>query len=542
MALNNTMGDEAPSAVVPPSDPGLPSIKGSASARPALDPRDRWALAFVFAAKLILASTVAPAVWPDTAGYLAFTDALLDPHRSWLLNEDWGLEPSPGLFLRTAGYPLLLAAARLVGGDWAPTLVLVFQTILSCAALLVAYRLYAFLTDRFAWRMAFLFLTASSLSLLFDVSLLSDSLYASLFLFGVLPWIGCLIGAWRGRWWWWPLMGIGWGWSIWTRDAGLYFTLLPVLLGLVLAVGGLRPSTRISAPSAASGRRAALSWLMAVAMFVGPVVGMVAAYRAWNEARTGHAFLSIVSQHNWARPVFDMAATGLVDPFARNDRIGEVVRADHIRYPFPDHLAYIDHLFEVDGLSSLEIQRLALAKFLDTVKSFPLAYLAEVVETARLDRVAFTLTDPIYNANAFLQYGPIVGHRVVPGVPDLVRAVRKRGEAGALVPLVVIVAARVVSVALFALFAIGAPWMVVRAMTGRGAEGAAWNATTRMVACCWFGFFLICGAYALVHFEDRHALPVIPLGVIGVLLVLHDAIGRVRTRLGGGSGVRVASW
>lgn len=487
--------------------------------------RDLIALALVFAFKIVLSLSVAPAIWPDSALYGVFTDALLDPARSWLLNEEWGKVASPGLFLRTGGYPLVLAAARVVGGDAAPTLTLVFQTLLSCATLLVAYRLYAFLDRRFAWRLAFLLFTAFSLSLLFDVSLLSDSLYASLFLFGVLPWIGCLIGAWRGRWWWWPLMGFGWGWSIWTRDAGLYFTLLPILFGLVLAVRAFRASP--NGPS--EGRWAALSWLIAVALFVGPVVGMVAAYRAWNEARTGHAFISIVSQHNWARPVFDMAITGWVDPFAGDDPISRVVRDNHIGYAFPDHLAYVNHLFTVEGMSALEIQRLALAKYLDTVKTFPLAYLAEVIETARLDRVAFTLTDPIYNANAFFQYGPIIGRRVVPGVPDLVRTVKRSGDPVAAIELTFIVAARGLSIALFALFALGAPWMAYRAIIRR----RPWDAATVAATCCWFGFFLLLGAYALVHFEDRHALPVVPLGVIGVLLAVRELAARREARRAG---------
>ena len=149
-------------------------------------------------------------------------------------------------------------------------------------------------------------------SMLWDNSILPDSIYGSLFnivLFGLL---GHLLGCWRltlGR-----STGLAalWGYSVLTRDSRLYFSVLPIMLTIAIAI---RSEDRFALR---------IGHLL---VFVGVAGGMMGAYVMLNRCRsTGEAFFSVTGLQNWLRPVFDVARYGYAQPFTGDDLVSRTMR------------------------------------------------------------------------------------------------------------------------------------------------------------------------------------------------------------------------
>lgn len=472
----------------------------------ALRSGDYAALAAVLALKLFVAWLGGPHLQEDSGLYIWFADAILDPNRSWLLNEDWLTRTYHFLALRTAGYPLLLAAAKTAAGEAFGQPIIFLQTLVTFGWMLLAYRIAAAVLPSMAWRLGFLALLTTSQALLFDLVVMTDSLYAALFLYSCLLPLGAALGIWRLPLWGCALLGLAWGYSVWIRDAGVYFIFAPLIP--LIAWGARRTTGFIWAPAAA---------------FLATALLMHGAYLGWSELRFGRPIMSIVGQHNWLRPIFDMAIEGYAKPFEDDHLISRIVREKNIPYPWPDHLQILEVLRHEHGQNPIEIMDTVKSAYIHYVFANPVGYARLVLHQLMLDRLAFNLTNPPYTLNFFFQYGPLIGHRVEPGVRELSKALRHDGDVAAGLLLLLILAGRALSLALFALFAVGVPW---RAATGYRCGGPA--APEMVAAYCWFIFFAFSGLYALVHFEDRHLLPVAPFGILGVLWAASQFVERRR--------------
>ncbi|MGB0058355.1 MAG: hypothetical protein WBQ20_16715, partial [Methyloceanibacter sp.] len=249
-------------------------------------------------------------IFPDSRKYVAYADAILDPGRAFA-PVVWGAEAVPPFIFRFPGYPLILAGAKLVSAAHYTFVVVIFQSVLNGAAAYLIFRVTERLLQSRAAALLVAVLYIFSESMLWDNSILPDSIYGSLFnivLFGLL---GHLLGCWRltlGR-----STGLAalWGYSVLTRDSRLYFSVLPIMLTIAIAI---RSEDRFALR---------IGHLL---VFVGVAGGMMGAYVMLNRCRsTGEAFFSVTGLQNWLRPVFDVARYGYAQPFTGDDLVSRTM-------------------------------------------------------------------------------------------------------------------------------------------------------------------------------------------------------------------------
>lgn len=451
-------------------------------------------LGAILALKLLLLFWLGASLFPDSYGYLTLGDDILASRR-WLDDGAWLSGPQPLAILRPYGYPLLIALAKLVSPSHFALLAAGVQCVASVAALAVVAAALPALVRRAALRYAILVLAAISGSSLYDVVVLSDSIYASLFIAVVFLIVMEMTGQLRlgaGA-----LLGLGmaWGSSIWMRDVGLYFTLFP-LIGLVLC-------DRLRA-------KGILALLGSLAAFLLPVIALVAIHMLWNAHRTGHALLSVVNSVNWLWPSINVQTLGLGNPFDGSDLVSRIAMSHDIAPGLAGMYQLVNILWREYGLDPLEIRHATFSHFLAMLGRHPFAYLATVVHNLQLERLANLLLNPLANLNDFLQLGPRASARVIPGVREL-REMPRAGlfwNAATFGPP--LLALEIVALAELAVLAIGTPLMALRRRRSepRGRHRAA--------AFLWLTFMGVIGAFALLHLEMRYVLPVIPAALVSL--------------------------
>lgn len=468
--------------------------------RPASNAVLLWLMAGVALTKLAILVIVGPSVSPDTAGYVAFSDAILDG--TAFAPVGWGADATPIVIFRTAGYPLILAAAKLITpAFWAP-LVVILQGALNIAAMVLIFRVAERLFATSSWAVLATLLYAYSQSLLWDNSLLIDSIYGSLFNIVIFALLGSLLECWRlsrikiaG-------LAVLWGYSLWTRDNGLYFTYLPALLLLFI-----RPTER------GFGCRR----LAHPIAFLAVVAAMVGAYELLNLYRTGEAFFSITGLLNFLRPLFDMLQYGYADPFTGDDLIARTVRETMITYDFPAQVRFIATLHERCLCTPTQLQSLLVAKYITGVLYHPLAYLRLIIRNFDYFDLASALADPVCTINQFVQLGTPLGTRVIPGLSIRHLVALWRQFSVSMMALMILAGiTKLISGLVFTLFMFGIPRLWLREWRhGTPITPALWA-----VGFLWFAFIGVTLAYSLVHFEARHALPVFPAAQMGIVYML----------------------
>jgi len=427
-------------------------------------------LAVVLALKLALLAAVGPAAFPDSTLYIQLGQEILDDP-AWADDGGFASGNAPPRLLRPYGYPLLVALAKRVAGDHFGQLLAGLQTLVSVGVLAAAV----------------VILSALSGFVLFDQALLTDSLYASLFIavFVVLAAQMCGMFALR------PavaaLLGTAWALSLTLRDVGLYHTVLP-LAGLVVA--GRRQRV--------SGRRLTAD----LGLFLLPVAAVVVLVVGWNWHRTGHAFFSITGGMNWLWPSVNLADRGLADPFACADVVCREAQVHGGRGM--ERVAAIAGALGHDyHLDPLQFGAVTFRHFLGVLTAHPFAFAASVAGNVQFAGLADLVFNPLANLNEFCRLHSAIGHRLIPGLRELVRALRE-GDLATLPWIVVSGLPNLLSIGGLALFSAGAPLAARRRWATNRDEATA-------ILFLWAGSLVFVGSYAVVHMEMRHALPIVPL-------------------------------
>jgi len=460
--------------------------------------------------KIGIFSWIGPSTSPDTAAYVGFADAILN-HGQAFAPMHWGTVAAPPLIFRLAGYPLILAGAKLLSPLHWTALVVGFQGCLTIIVLMLIFAVARKVFQSVAAAMAVVILYGLSASILWDNSLLSDSVYSSLFNIVLFALIGHRINCWRLSFLGCAGMGFLCGYSTLTRDSGLYFALLPAI-PLIAA--------------ARSGGRFVPRELLRLAIFILIVVSMVGAYVMLNKYRTGEAFFSITGIENWLRPVFDMANDRYARPFGGADLVSRTVRDTKTPYDYLSQLAFLDVLHQRCGCTPTQLQAIVFSTYLATVSHHPWAYAGVIINNFDFLGLASDLTDPIKTLNMFTELGTPIGHRVIPtlSVRHLLD-LRHHFSVVVLILMSLSVVTGFTSAVLFALFLFGVPWRLAKA---GWPHGAAIGEDLPIIAFLYFSFMLVSIAFSMVHFEARHALPVFPAAQFGIVWMARWARQHLR--------------
>ena len=454
-------------------------------------------LASAAVVKVALLFAVGPSIQPDSPAYISYADSILSgaAFHPFDFNHSGAL---PELAFRMAGYPLLIAGSKLLSALYWPDLLVLIQglaTLLTVAVVFVVIRC-AFHTKWIPCLVAILYLFSESL--LWDNAIVSDSLYSSFFTIVIFMLLGDFVGSWRLSQL--SVFGLGgvWGLSLLFRDSGTYFTILPLLL---LFMNALRNKSG--------------GWNIALllASFLLPVCCIVASYVAFNWYRTGVAFFGITGVANWLRPVFDMAALHYAQPFQGHDIVSEAMSGRPSVYDFPAQVQFLNALQERCDCDPVKLQAIVFHKYLATIHAHPFAYLAVVCHNFNFLGLGSLLADPIFTLNQFLELGTRVGRRIIPGLSMRQLAeLRTNFSIGELLAMLVATISTTISTVLFISFVLGVPWLAFRTWRKRTV------ANSELIVACfaWVGFMGFSIAFSMVHYEARHALPILCLGMMGI--------------------------
>jgi len=431
----------------------------------------------------------------DSGAYLALAHALQTDPAIWSSVPGWHTQALPLYAFRPYGYPALIALTQILAGSKFGVLLVAVQIACSLLVGSMLFDVCRQMAPGSRWiagaAVGFYF---TSVTLLWDQSIMSDSLFASLFNIVLLT-----LAAGRVR----RLitlsaLGVAWAAAVLLRDVGLYLTVIPLVFLFML------PRLR--------------RW-QCIASFLLPVIAVTGLYASWNHARTGTAFLSITGVANYLRPGFDLTIMGLATPFDGEDPLSRIVQQHPDEYVFPDQLKLLQQIHDgLDLQTPLALQALELANYRAMVARFPVQYARYVMGQLTPPNLGALLFDPVSSLNDYVQLGLPPYQRIIPGtgwksVRELWRAGDVGGLALALISLVALIAATlawsatVLGVALLA--------------------ASAWRSATIWRALALFASFLaVVGFYALVHSDSRLRLPSIPAGLVAASTVAD----RFRTR------------
>lgn len=437
--------------------------------------------------KACLLVALGPAILPDSGSYVFVATSILnDPSLWW--HVDWKQIYNPETLFRPYGYPLLIAGAKSISAAGFPWIMIVAQSIASVAVLLYVARVSQRFLENERLCLVVIALSALSGFLLFDLCILTDSFYSSLFIFVFIAIAAQIANCTQPGFAFSFLLGLLWAVSITLRDVGLMHSFLP-LLGLV--VMGLS-------------RR--LGWgrtLAHAVLFLLPVAALYFGVIHWNLYRTGHAFFSLTGGVNWLWPSINMLDRGLADPFTCSDLVCRTARTIVVEKGMDGVFGIANAIEARTPLDPIAFAHLTLAHFVSTVSAHPLAYLASVLGNIQFGRLADLVFNPVYNLNELARLHSEFGTRIIPGTRELWLALR-HGSFGVALPLLGVCLLAALSFCCLVVAVVGPPLLVVK----RWRRGDA-----RAIAAfyLWGVVVVFIGSYALIHMEMRHALPCVPL-------------------------------
>lgn len=449
------------------------------------DSLDRVVLAgFLLAVKLALLAAMGPATLPDTGGYVAFADMILS---GAVQDETLASSSIPGTIFRVAGYPLAIAGAKIVGGAAWPWLLMLVQIAVSIGATLLVHATARRLgLGRWASLGAAL-AQATSLALVLDQSILTDSLYGALAVVASCLLIrAALAGHTRAPLGTAVLAGVMVALAFTLREATLY-----LVVGFVpLAALGARDG---------DGRWRRLRAAVLVALFVLPLALLQQGYREWNRARLGVPLITTGGQTNM---IYAVSKAARRDPsvFDADTPVAKVARTTFRTYEFVEVLEVNHRLFREYGMSAADINKVGMAAYFDAWRRHPGAMIRVPLGHLRENQALLSIR-PMESLRELILWcrGDDNGFARW-------RAV-KEGRWGMAPVVAVDGLSKLASILVFAAFALLTPWRLWR--------GDGVNARTLALAGAWLLYFCFVLTYALVHLETRYVAPVVPLGILG---------------------------
>ena len=454
------------------------------------------AFGLLIAAKLVFFLAFGPVHFPDTAGYAEYASRIL-ASRDWLTHIDMQAETDPILAFRMAGYPGLLALTQALFGRFGESAVVLAQMALS---LFVTFRFHRLLRAIAlpAWlALAGAACQATSLQFTLDQCLLTDSLYLSLI---TLVTVRIIESGQQGD----------------SSVRGYLGTGLLLLLAFLLrdATAAVAILMVPAAFFAARGsNRSALSGaLVAGALFL-PLAAGIVSYRAWNEHRSGTAFVTTVAH---TTELYALVEAQQIDArvFAGDTQLDQIARANLKDYDYPTTVAIADAWHQASGIDAIEATKVVSARFWQTWRNYPWTMTRATLARFRgtyllLPFRPFESVDDLFVANA--DEGP---HVI--SAPALWLAL-KAGRVWAAAPLLSEFATQALSLAISIAF-------LLYPVFGRRLSLPATVHLTLLGF--WFFVLAFTAAYMMIHLDPRYMGPLLPIVTMLGLLVLRPLIER----------------
>ena len=474
--------------------------------------------AFVFASiavlKLVLLVDLGPIWWNDTAYYVDYANRLL-ASADWLHNAGLWSAAIPHLLFNTVGYPMVLAAAMQTGGSAWPYLVITLQFFMSFVAAWALYRTAIALGLKRWISLTCAAAYLLSLPILFDQSLLTDSLHASIFIVAV-----CLLAT-----------------DI-RRERALRFK-VAAIAGLLLALAFLIrealqflviavvPLLAVSAWIA--GRAAWWRSALACGLVLLPLVVVVEAYQSWNYYRTGMRFVSTTAQ--FAIP-FALETAAQSDPIViAGDTLFDRIARENFTSNSDNFNRDVDRFDEAmfkAGYNAVDQSKLAYENYFMNWLRHPRAMLeilrSNVIVRGRVTRLIFSpylmICDTFNHATDTRDH--CYRYRV------LIHNLRSQFSAlqwTAPISFVFQTLEHMLAIVLFSGFLLGIPISVVwRAIYGEGGFDTSWLIVTAF----WLMWLIWFIGYGIVHAEERYFIPVLPASIVGGLFYWQHVFARFR--------------
>ena len=442
-----------------------------------------------------------PAALPDTQGYIAFAQRILEDGR-WLGDAGLDAAPMPLTAFRIIGYPVLVAAAKVLSQahwDWILILtqICVFTISLIAFALLVVR---AGLKKGFA---AFCVIaTGLSLSWTLDQSLLTDSLFSSLFVIVL------------------STLSIG---SLERKPLSLVEALgLGMLLAMtfLLREGAFVLSALLLIPLAArivSTKVGRLKSVVCAVLFFLPLILASQAYQSWNEYRTGERFVTTGGQTAYLQGLAD-AARRAPRVFSGQDDLDRIARKVFSDYSFSEVMEVSRELHRA-GYRAPQIAELTKEKYFHAWIEYPVPMFRMAVRHLR-ESYAFLAFRPLAAARETGFWS--TGERPWPNYGDL-----KSGGIGAKVVFGLETAERVVGIVLTLVFLVAPIIWGIHVLSGKGG-----TSSHKLVwLSLWLVYLGFLCAHAMVHIEPRYLMPVLPFSILIGCVGLQPLIKPVATKL-----------
>ena len=443
----------------------------------------------LFLIKIYLIYSYGPLQTPDTGGYLAFAQ-IISSTTEWMTQGD-GLTT-----YRIIGYPALIALCQFISIEYWDYLLITLQT---CGSLTAAFLLF-YISFRYIpsyWVALIPAIGYLSSSMTCDLSILTDSLYNSLFSIVAC----CLILQTLNH----KLLktsqifilGLMTGLSILLREAGIYFSCFLALLHIIA----------ISYTQTQAKKK-----LLALVIFLAPIVAIYVGYSSWNQVRTGHFFLTTGTSTALFLPLIKAEQNG-AHVFTENTCFDRIAREEIKTYQFEEVGTIINRLSSECQLTSFEISATVSNKFFKSLLQYPYSYLKYAMKN--LPKVAILVFNPIenfwYNKSYYLEES-----RDTPS--KKLAQFRQNFSLAALTTAILSLMSRLASTILFIVFSFGVPFLCWRDY--RHKKFLDVKIATQLGI--WLTFFGMHGIYWLVHWEQRYTVGVSGLFFITLFSALQN--------------------
>ena len=451
------------------------------------DNRDRLLLAIgLLLIKGTLLLALGPAHTPDTGGYVGYAGEILAGRLG-----DAGLygTTAPGTLFRVIGFPAVLAAFMTFGGPYWDWLLVAVQMVLSLAAsigLHVMARHFGLTRGLAALVMLGM---ATSLPLVLDQAVLSDSLFSTALQFCVL--VLCLpllagrrvgVAAALGA-------GLLFAAAFLLREATLFLSLGILPLVALAGLGDSRPTWR-----------GARHLILVCVVFMLPLLLVQQGYREWNRSRIGMPLITTGAQTTMFQALADAAA---IDPVVLegDDLVHRTARDMLHGSDFSRILEMLTVLFQQHRMTAVDQSQAGFTAYYQAWRDHPGIMTRMVLSHLRSNQAQMTLR-PVESLREL-----ILWTRYDDGGFARWRAVRE--GRWWMAPVVALDGlSKAAAVIVFAAFTLLTPWRLLRdRLTPAHATATG----------LWLLYFAMLGLYALVHLETRYVAAVVPLSlVVGV--------------------------